>query len=82
MRTFKQVDVFSLQRYGGNAVAVVLEADGLSSSAMQRFAAWTNLSESTFILPPTHPDADYALRIFTNSRELPFAGHPTLGKGM
>lgn len=78
-RTFAQVDVFTDTPLLGNPVAVVLDAEGVSAEAMHRFAAWTNLSESTFVLPPTHPDADYALRIFTPERELPFAGHPTLG---
>jgi PhzF family phenazine biosynthesis protein len=76
---FKQVDVFSSQANLGNPLAVVLEANGLSDQQMQRFASWTNLSETTFVLPPTTPDADYAVRIFTPVRELPFAGHPTLG---
>jgi PhzF family phenazine biosynthesis protein len=80
MRPFKQVDVFSTHRYGGNPVAVVLDSTGLSAQQMQRFAAWTNLSETTFLAPPSHPEADYAIRIFTNTRELPFAGHPTLGE--
>ena len=80
MRAFKQVDVFSSRRYGGNPVAVVLEAEGLSSAECQRFATWMNLSETTFIFPPKSAEADYALRIFTNTRELPFAGHPTLGE--
>lgn len=63
----------------GNALAVVLDAEGLSDESMQRFARWTNLSETTFLLPPTRPEADYRVRIFTGSGELPFAGHPTLG---
>jgi PhzF family phenazine biosynthesis protein len=58
----------------------VLEAEGLSDGEMQKFAAWTNLSETTFIFPPKNIQADYSLRIFTNTRELPFAGHPTLGE--
>ncbi len=78
-RPFKQVDVFGGQRFGGNPVAVVLDADGLDVDEMQRFANWTNLSETTFVLPPTVADADYRVRIFTPDRELPFAGHPTLG---
>ena len=65
--------------YAGNPVAVVHEADGLTTEAMQRFARWTNLSESTFLLPPTDRAADYRVRIFTLVKELPFAGHPTLG---
>ncbi|MCO5178010.1 MAG: PhzF family phenazine biosynthesis protein [Thermomicrobiales bacterium] len=78
-RRFAQVDVFSRTPYLGNPVAVVLDADGLDEEAMQRVARWTNLSETTFVLPPTHPTADYRLRIFTPGGELPFAGHPTLG---
>lgn len=78
-RSFVQVDVFSDIAYHGNPVAVVLDGDGLDTDAMQRFANWTNLSETTFVLPPTTPDADYRVRIFTPSAELPFAGHPTLG---
>ena len=79
MRSFAQVDVFTTQAYLGNPVAVVLDGAGLSDSAMQRFARWTNLSETTFVLPPESPEADYRVRIFTPGRELPFAGHPTLG---
>jgi PhzF family phenazine biosynthesis protein len=78
-RPFSQVDVFTDEPYLGNPVAVVVDAKGLSTEAMQQFAQWTNLSETTFILPPEVPDADYRVRIFTPSRELPFAGHPTLG---
>ena len=82
-RKFKQVDVFTSQAYWGNPVAVVLDGTGLSDSAMQRFACWTQLSETTFLLPPTPQGqadgADYRLRIFTPGGELPFAGHPTLG---
>ncbi|MGW1681110.1 PhzF family phenazine biosynthesis protein [Saccharopolyspora sp. NPDC002376] len=78
-RPFAQVDVFGAAPCTGNALAVVLDADGLSDEAMQRFARWTNLSETTFLLPPTTPEADYRVRIFTPSGELPFAGHPTLG---
>jgi PhzF family phenazine biosynthesis protein len=63
----------------GNPVAVVLDGDGLDDETMRRFARWTNLSETTFVLPPSSPDADYRLRIFTPVSELPFAGHPTLG---
>src|SRR5574337_1074095 len=76
---FKQVDVFTSVPFGGNPVAVVLDARGLSESQMQRIANWTNLSETTFVLPPTQPEADYRVRIFTPRAELPFAGHPTLG---
>ena len=79
MRSFRQVDVFSSVPGLGNALAVVHDADGLDDEAMQAFARWTNLSETTFLLPPTDPGADYRVRIFTTSRELPFAGHPTLG---
>ncbi|KHO24709.1 PhzF family phenazine biosynthesis protein [Mycolicibacterium setense] len=78
-RAFAQVDVFSRTPYLGNPVAVVLDSDGLDDVAMQRLARWTNLSETTFVLPPTRPEADYRLRIFTPGSELPFAGHPTLG---
>jgi PhzF family phenazine biosynthesis protein len=76
---FLQVDVFGSAPLRGNPVAVVLDAEGLDAATMQRLASWTNLSETTFVLPPTHPDADYRLRIFTPGGELPFAGHPTLG---
>ena len=79
MRRFSQVDVFADVAYFGNPVAVVLDSEGLSTEQMQRFAGWTNLSETTFVTPPIAAAADYALRIFTPSRELPFAGHPTLG---
>ncbi|MGA1438851.1 MAG: PhzF family phenazine biosynthesis protein [Ilumatobacteraceae bacterium] len=78
-RRFAQVDVFTEVPYRGNPLAVVVDADGLSDEAMARFANWTNLSETTFLLPPTTPDADYRVRIFTVDGELPFAGHPTLG---
>jgi PhzF family phenazine biosynthesis protein len=76
---FKQVDVFTTRPFFGNPVAVVLDGDGLDTAAMQRLAAWTNLSETTFVLRPTATGADYALRIFTPRAELPFAGHPTVG---
>ena len=76
---FKQVDVFTRRPFFGNPVAVVLEGAGLSAEDMQRIAAWTNLSETTFVLPPTSTAADYRLRIFTPRAELPFAGHPTIG---
>ena len=79
MLAFSQVDVFASQPLRGNPVAVVHDADGLSDDDMQRFAHWTNLSETTFLLTPTQPEADYRLRIFTPSEELPFAGHPTIG---
>lgn len=78
-RAFRQVDVFTTRPYRGNPVAVVLDADGLTTEQMQQFAHWTNLSETTFVLAPTDPDADYRVRIFTPVSELPFAGHPTLG---
>lgn len=78
-RPFQQVDVFTDTPYLGNPVAVVLDAEGLTDEEMQRFARWTNLSETTFVLPSTVPDADYRVRIFTPVGELPFAGHPTLG---
>ncbi|MGZ6695623.1 MAG: PhzF family phenazine biosynthesis protein [Solirubrobacteraceae bacterium] len=71
--------MFSAEPQGGNPVAVVLDAEGVGDDDMQRFATWTNLAETTFVLPPTAPGADYRVRIFTVSRELPFAGHPTLG---
>jgi PhzF family phenazine biosynthesis protein len=88
-RGFNQVDVFATTPYLGNPVAVVLDGNGLSTAEMQRFARWTNLSETTFLLPPTRSEADYRVRIFTSvggadtgvglAAELPFAGHPTLG---
>ncbi|NRF69658.1 PhzF family phenazine biosynthesis protein [Aquincola sp. S2] len=76
---FSQVDVFTAQALRGNPLAVVHDAVGLSDAEMLDFARWTNLSETTFLLPPTDPAADYHLRIFTPGGELPFAGHPTLG---
>jgi PhzF family phenazine biosynthesis protein len=79
LRPFQQVDVFTTTPFGGNPVAVVLDGEGLSTEEMQRFARWTNLSETTFVLPPETAEADYRLRIFTTTAELPFAGHPTLG---
>jgi PhzF family phenazine biosynthesis protein len=78
-RPFLQVDTFTTTPYAGNPVAVVLDGEGLSTDEMQRMAHWTNLSETTFVLSPTVPDADYRVRIFTPVAELPFAGHPTLG---
>jgi PhzF family phenazine biosynthesis protein len=88
-RPFRQVDVFTTTPYRGNPVAVVLDGEGLAAEEMQRFTRWTNLSEATFVLPPTEPDADYRVRIFTSASataargsaasELAFAGHPTLG---
>ncbi|NQW93482.1 MAG: PhzF family phenazine biosynthesis protein [Polaromonas sp.] len=78
-RPYKQVDVFTATPYLGNPLAVVLDANGLDDAAMQDFARWTNLSETTFVLPPNQSTADYRVRIFTPGGELPFAGHPTLG---
>ena len=78
-RSFRQVDVFTAVPYKGNPVAVVLDGAGLADAEMQAFANWTNLSETTFVLPATAAGADYQVRIFTPSYELPFAGHPTLG---
>jgi len=78
-RLYKQVDVFTATPYQGNPLAVVLDGSGLDDETMQRFARWTNLSETAFLLPPTLPTADYRVRIFTPGGELPFAGHPTLG---
>jgi PhzF family phenazine biosynthesis protein len=79
LRPFRQVDVFTTTAYYGNPVAVVLDGSDLTTEQMQRVAHWTNLSETTFVLPPTEPGADYRVRIFTAVAELPFAGHPTLG---
>lgn len=79
LRGFAQLDVFTAVPYQGNPLAVVLDGSGLTDDEMQRFANWTNLSETTFLLPPTDPAADYLVRIFTTTMELPFAGHPTLG---
>ncbi len=79
IRPFRQVDVFTDRALLGNPVAVVLDADGLDADRMQAFARWTNLSETTFVLPTTDPGADYRLRIFDPVAELPFAGHPTIG---
>ena len=76
---FQQVDVFTAVPFKGNPVAVVLDADALPGEQMQSIAAWTNLSETTFVCEPTDQQADYRLRIFTPRRELPFAGHPTIG---
>jgi PhzF family phenazine biosynthesis protein len=78
-RPLKQVDVFTTVAYKGNPLAVVLDGTGLSTQDMQHFTNWTNLSECTFLLPPTDAKADYKVRIFCPGRELPFAGHPTLG---
>jgi PhzF family phenazine biosynthesis protein len=79
LRQFREVDVFTEVPYQGNPLAVVLGADGLTTEHMRRFANWTNLSETTFVLEPDSELADYRVRIFTPSQELPFAGHPTLG---
>jgi PhzF family phenazine biosynthesis protein len=78
-RQFRLVDVFTTTPYRGNPLAVVHDAFGLSEPEMQQFANWMNLSETTFLLPPQDSAADYRVRIFTPSQELPFAGHPTLG---
>lgn len=78
-RAFDLVDVFGVAPFSGNPLAVVAEAEGLSTEAMQAITRWLNLSETTFLLPPTDPAADYRVRIFCLTRELPFAGHPTLG---
>jgi PhzF family phenazine biosynthesis protein len=78
-RRFSQLDVFTDQPLRGNPLAVVHDAGGLTDAQMAGFARWTNLSETTFLLAPTHPQADYRVRIFTPGGELPFAGHPTLG---
>lgn len=79
IRRFAQVDVFSSVPFGGNPVAVILDADGIDDETMHLIARWTNLSETTFVLPPTDAGADYRVRILTPAGELPFAGHPTLG---
>jgi len=76
---FKQVDVFTSQAFKGNPVAVIMDASTLTSEQMQAIANWTNLSETTFVLPATDSQADYQVRIFTPQNELPFAGHPTIG---
>ena len=76
---FQQVDVFTAVPFKGNPVAVILEGGALSTAQMQTIAGWTNLSETTFVCPPTDPAADYRLRIFTPRAEIPFAGHPTIG---
>ncbi|HEX7815112.1 PhzF family phenazine biosynthesis protein [Dyella sp.] len=78
-RPFKQVDVFTRNAFKGNPLAVVLNGEGLSDEAMQSIARWTNLSETTFVIPAPVPEADYAVRIFTTDGEFLFAGHPTLG---
>ena len=78
-RRFQQIDVFTDTPLAGNPLAVVVDADGLTDAQMAALARWTNLSETSFLLPPQDPLADYRVRIFTPERELPFAGHPTLG---
>jgi PhzF family phenazine biosynthesis protein len=78
-RRFLQLDVFASRLCDGNPLAVVVDAEGLDGDAMQRIACWTNLSETAFLLPPTAPQADYRVRIFTPRQELPFAGHPSVG---
>src|SRR6059058_997656 len=78
-RDYSQVDVFTDTALLGNPLAVVHDGSGLDTGRMAAFARWTNLSETTFLLPPTTPEADYRVRIFTPGGELPFAGHPTLG---
>ena len=78
-RPFMLIDVFSSEAFGGNPLAVVFDAEGLDTETMQRVTRWLNLSETAFLLSPTEPNADYRVRIFTLERELPFAGHPTLG---
>ena len=78
-RAFHQVDVFTAEALRGNPLAVIHAADGLDDARMAALARWTNLSETTFLLPPTEPGADYRVRIWTPGGELPFAGHPTLG---
>jgi PhzF family phenazine biosynthesis protein len=78
-RRFAQVDVFGSTPGSGNPVGVVLDGDGIDSERMQQIAAWLNVAETTFVLPPQLPGADYRVRIFTIAAELPFAGHPTLG---
>lgn len=79
LRRFKQVDVFTAEPLKGNALAVILDAEGLTDAEMFAMARWTNLAETAFVLKPASPEADYRVRIFTTDKELPFAGHPTLG---
>jgi PhzF family phenazine biosynthesis protein len=78
-RRFRQIDVFGSAPFTGNGLAVVLDGEGLSDAEMQSFARWTNLAETTFVTEPDQDGADYRVRIFTQTRELPFAGHPTIG---
>lgn len=79
LRSFQLVDVFEVGPFTGNPVAVISDAEDFTAEDMQRITRWLNQSESTFLLPPTRAEADYRVRIFTLARELPFAGHPTLG---
>ena len=79
MSRYLEIDVFTLRPFHGNPLAVIIDAEGLNAVAMQRIAAWTNLSETVFLLPPTTSAADYRVRIFTPRQELPFAGHPSVG---
>src|SRR6478752_5009124 len=78
-RNFAQLDVFAAKPGDGNPLAVVLDADGLDDATMQAIARWTRLPETTFVLPPIDPSASYRLRIFSPRREVPFAGHPSIG---
>lgn len=78
-RRFRQVDVFAAAPFGGNPLAVVIDGEGLDDAQMRAFARWTNLSETTYLLPSRAAGADYRVRIFSGAHELPFAGHPTLG---
>ena len=78
-RRFLQLDVFADRLFDGNPLAVVVDAHGLDGETMQHIARWTNLSETAFLLPPTQPQADYRVRVFTPRQELPFAGHPSVG---
>ncbi|NII10011.1 PhzF family phenazine biosynthesis protein [Oleiagrimonas sp. C23AA] len=78
-RRYLEVDVFTTRALAGNPLGVIVDAEGLDAATMQRIATWTNLSETTFLLPPTQPGADYRVRIFTPRQELPFAGHPSVG---
>lgn len=78
-RPFRLVDVFGTDPLTGNPLAIIADAEGLSGDQMQAMANWLDFAETTFLLPPESPSADYPVRIFTRERELPFAGHPTLG---
>src|SRR5918993_1677567 len=79
LRRYLQLDVFADRPGAGNPLAVVLDADGLDDARMQAIARWTRLPETTFVFPPTKPEASYGLRIFSPRREVPFAGHPSVG---